>query len=261
MIFDSSEFRKIAMQGQKLDGEYIVDAHTHIGGPGRASHIPKSSTDEIITEMDRLGVSRALTVPTYGATSDFVIGNDIAAEAVAKYPDRFVGFAAVNPHYHSEIDAELDRCRDMGLRGLRLITDYPAYPVESASFFTAYEYAHNHGWIMDHYGWGAAQFLDNVATAFSNACFIVGHYTLAYAELVAKRDNIFQSTCGAVHFADIKNLLDVVPAEKVVFGSGFPEMPTMFSMGPILYADISDDDKRKILGLTAKSILETWPGK
>lgn len=261
MTPNDSKFRETAMQGRRLEGEYIVDAHTHIGGLGRTSHIPSSSTDEIVREMDRLGVSRAMTLPFYGTTSDFAFGNDLAADAVARYPERFVGFAAVNPYYHAEIDAELDRCRDMGLRGVRLIADYPDYPVESPSFFPAYEYAHSHGWIMENYSWGPAQFLDNVATAFAHICFIVGHFSLTYAELVARRENIFQCTAGAVHFADIKNLLDVVPPEKVVFGSEFPEMPMMFGMGPILYADISDDDKRKILGLTAKSILERWPGR
>jgi hypothetical protein len=260
MMFEISKFREMAMRGERLEGEYIVDAHTHIGGYSRTSHVPKSSTQEIIEEMDRLGVDKAVMLPFYGTTSDFAFGNDIAADAVAHYPDRFVGLASVNPYYHFEIEDELERCREMGLRGVRLISDVQVYPVESPAFFPAYDYAHSHRWIMENQHWGPPQFFDNVATTFSRACFIVGRFSLIYSNVIAKHDNIFQCTAGAVNFADISKLLDVVPSDKVVFGSDFPELPLMFSMGPILYARISDDDKRNILGLTAKGMLERWSG-
>jgi len=35
----------------------------------------------------------------------------------------------------------------------------------------------------------------------------------------------------------------------------------MFSLAPILYARISDDIKRAIIGLNAKAMIERWPGK
>ena len=57
-----------------------------------------------------------------------------------------------------------------------------------------------------------------------------------------------------------EKLLEVVPAEKILFGSDFPDLPVMFSMAPILYARISDQDKRRILGQTAREIIEKWPG-
>lgn len=261
MKIEHSELRECAMNGKKLEGEYIIDAHTHIGGSGRVSHTPDSFTDEIVGQMDRLGVAKAIILPFPGTTSDFVYGNTRSGEAVRQYPDRFVGLASVNPHYINEMEAELKRCRDMELRGVRLVADYPEFPIESPNFFPAYEFAHEHGWIMENQTWGAPQFLDNVATAFSNACFIVGLYTLQYADLIPKHDNIYQSTAGAVNFADIENLVKAVPIEKIIFGSDFPELPLMFGMGPILYARISDEEKRKILGFNAKQLLEEWPGK
>lgn len=258
MNFDQSLLKHAAAEGRTLDGEYIIDAHTHVGGMGRVSHTPDSSTDEIVGEMDRLGVDRAIILPFHGTTSDFVFGNTLAGNAIKQYPDRLVGFAAVNPHYGAELDAELNRSRDLGLRGLRLVADYPEFPIESPGFFPAYEYAHEHHWMMENQNWGAPQFLDNVATAFGNACFLVGQFTLHYADIIAKHDNIFQTTAGAVHFADIENLVKAISADKILFGSDFPELPLMFSMGSILYARISDEDKRKILGLNAQRMLEEW---
>ncbi len=261
MEFEKSALREAAMQGLRMEDGCVIDSHTHVGGFGRTSHTPDSSSDEIVKEMDRLGIGRAIILPFPGTTSDFVYGNDHAIKAVQRFPERFVGLATVNPHYVTEMKSELSRCRDLGLRGVRPAPDYPDYPIESANFFPAYEFADDHAWIMENQNWGLPQFLDNVATAFSKACFIVGIYTLKYAHLLARHDNIYQSTAGAVHFADIENLLELVPVEKVIFGSDFPELPIMFGMGPILYARISDEDKRKILGQNAQKLLEKWPGK
>ena len=149
----------------------------------------------------------------------------------------------------------------MGLRGIKLIADYQRYPTEGPGLFPAYEYAHENSWMILNHNWGSPAFLDNVATTFSKACFIIGHFSLAYAEVVAKHANVFQCTCAALNFADTEALVDAIPADKIVFGSDMPDLPLMFSMAPVLFARISDDDKRWILGLSAKSMIERWPGR
>ena len=255
-----SVFRQIAMLGRKLEGEYVIDAHTHLGGLSKWYHLPDSSTDDMIAEMDRHGIDRIITFPFSSITSDFAHGNDMVAAAVIAHPDRLVGFACVNPHYHTEMKAELDRCKQIGLRGIKMIGAYQLYPAEGPNFFPAFEYAHENSWMMLNHNWGSPEYLDKLAGIFTNACFIIGHYSTAYAEVIAKYDNIFQCTCAALNFGQIEVLLDVVPADRIVYGSDFTDLPIMFSMAPILYARISDDDKRKILGLTAKAMIERWPG-
>lgn len=258
---ESSELRKLAMLRESLAGEYIVDAHTHMGGLTKLYHVPDGADEDMIHEMDRIGVDQAITFSFSGITSDYVYGNDLTAEAADKYPDRFIGFSCVNPHYHTEMKCELERCAKMGLRGIKLIADYQKYPVDGPGLFPAYEYAHENSWMILNHNWGSPQFLDKLATTFSNACFIIGHYfSPIYVDVIAKHDNIFQCTCAALNFGDHEAMVDAIPAEKIVFGSDMPDLPLMFSLAPILYARISDDDKRKILGLTAKSMIERWPG-
>ena len=256
-----SKFREMAMLGKKLDGEYILDAHTHIGGRSKIYHLPDSSTDEMVAEMDRHGIDLAITFPFSGITSDFAFGNDVTSDGVNRYPDRFVGFACCNPHYHAEMKDELERCKGMGLRGIKLIAGYQRYPAEGPGLFPAYEYAHENCWPILNHNWGTPKFLDKLASTFSNACFVIGHFSLAYAVVVLAHDNVFQCTCAALNFGDIEALVDAVPPDKIVYGSDFTDLPIMFSMAPILYARISDDDKRKILGLTAKTVLDRWPGQ
>jgi predicted TIM-barrel fold metal-dependent hydrolase len=264
MKHENSTFRKAVMLREKLEGELVIDAHTHIGSRSSIYHLPDSSNADLVREMDRLGVSQAITFSFAGVTSDYVLGNDVCAQAVSEYPDRFIGFTVVNPHYHTEMKAELERCRAMGLRGIKLISDYQLYPVEGPGLFPAYEYAHEHGLMILSHNWGPPAFLDKLATTFSNACFILGHYfsgaAAGYAEVVAKRDNVYQCTCAALNFGDHETMVDLMPVEKIVFGSDVPDLPTMFSLAPILYARISDDAKRKIIGLNAKAMIDRWPG-
>ncbi|MHB9038251.1 MAG: amidohydrolase family protein [Armatimonadota bacterium] len=252
MMWDKSVLKDMAAMGEALAGEYVVDVHTHLGGPN-------NSVDDMIREMDRLGVNTAVTF--HGITSDFVYGNDAVTAAINNFPDRLVGLAIVNPHYRTEVETELERSRANGLRGIKIIADYQRYPSDGPNLFPAFEYAHEHGWIILSHDWGQPAFLDNLATTFSNACFIVGRFTPLYADLITSHDNIFQCTTGSVHFGDIKALTELIPADKIVFGSDYPNLPIMFSMGPILYSRIDDDDKRKIIGLNARGILERWPGK
>ena len=260
MTAQSSVFRDIAALGAKLDGELIIDAHTHTGGLSKWYHLPDGSTPEMIREMDRHGVDRIITFPFSSITSDYAFGNDTVAGAVRTYPERMVGFACVNPHYHMEIKDELERCRQMGLRGIKMIAAYQLYPAEGPNLIPAYEYAHEHSWPMLNHDWGSPEYLDKLATTYCNACFIIGHYSLAFAEVIARHDNVFQCTCAALNFGDMERLVDIMPSEKIVYGSDFTDIPIMFSMAPILYARITDDDKRNILGLAAKGILERWPG-
>lgn len=259
----NSMFRELAMLRKKLDGEYVVDAHTHVGGLSKIYHLPDSSTDEMVAEMDRHGIELAITFPFAGITSDYAFGNDTVAAAVGQYPDRFIGFACVNPHYHSEMEDELERSAAAGLRGIKLISDYQQYPTDGPKLFPAYEFAHEHSWMILNHNWGPPQFLDKLARTFSKACFIIGHYSsgVSYADVIDSHDNVFQCTCAALNFGDIEALVDAVPADRIVFGSDFPDLPIMFSLAPILYARISDDDKRAIVGLTAKSMIERWPGR
>jgi len=261
MTGEDSRFRDIAMRGGKLDGEYIVDIHTHIGGRSSIYHLPDASTDDMVAEMDRHGIDLAVTFPFSAITSDFKAGNDVVADGIERHPDRLVGFACVNPHYHTEMSVELQRCKKMGMRGIKLIADYQNYPREGSQLFPAYEFAHENHWPMLNHCWGSPEFLDKLATTYNKACFIIGHYDLIYADVIARHDNVFQCTCAALNFGDMEKLLQIVSADKIVYGSDFTDLPIMFSMGPILYARISDDDKRKILGLTAKSLLKNWPGK
>lgn len=251
----ADKFREYALAGQLLKDELVIDAHTHLGLCS-LYHIPDGDTGSVVKEMDRLGIDRACTFAFAGVNSDFVYGNDVTAEAMESYPDRFVGFAVMNPHYPEEMVPELERCRSQGFRGIKLIAAYQGYPDDGPNFVPAYEFAHENRWIVLSHSWSRPEFLDRLATDYPNATFIIGHCDMQYAEVVKQRPNVYQCTCAALSFGDIERMVEAMPVEKIVYGSDFTDLPMPFSFGPILYARIPDDAKRAILGPNMKAVLE-----
>ncbi len=256
-IYEGSKFREMAINGEPLKGELVIDAHTHLGYFNHY-HIPDSDIPSVVREMDRTGVNHACTFAFAGVNSDFVYGNDVTAEAMRLFPDRFTGFTVVNPHYPHEMVPELERCHKLGFRGIKLIAAYQDYPAEGPAFIPACGYAHENGLFMLNHYWGSPEHLDHLARTYSRACFIIGHFSIDYAEVVKRRSNVYQCTCAALMYNDIEKTASCMPDEKIVYGSDFTDLPIMFSMGPVLFARISDESKRRILGLNMERLLDEW---
>lgn len=253
-----AKFLEYARSGKPLKGELVIDSHTHLG-VFNYYHIADGDTDSVVREMDRLGVDRACTFSFAGVTSDFIYGNDVVAAAMAEHPNRFVGFAVVNPHYPDDMKSELERCLALGFKGIKLIAAYQNYPEEGPNYYPAYEFAHENRLMTLSHHWGSPEFLDRLARDYSNATFIIGHWfhLPEYGEVVRNRANVYQCTCAAgLFFGDIERMVATLPVEKIVYGSDFTDLPMMFSLGPVLYARISDDDKRAILGLNMQRVLQ-----
>ncbi|MHA1832765.1 MAG: amidohydrolase family protein [Candidatus Baldrarchaeia archaeon] len=252
------KFLKLAKAGLPIEDELVIDAHTHLGGYFNLYHIPFGDVKGVIEELDRLGIDKICTFSFAGVNSDFTLGNDLVAKAVKEYPDRIIGYTTLNANYPHEWIPELERCRKLGLKGIKIICEYQGTTTEKTDFSPVYRYANdNHMIIINHY-WGSPQFLDSLAEKYPNACFMIGHYSINYAEVLSKRKNVYQCTCAALMFGDIEKLLKVVNVDKIVYGSDLTDLDGPFGLAPILYAKISEEDKRKILGQNMQRILNKY---
>jgi hypothetical protein len=251
-------FLKLAKSGLPIEGETVIDAHTHIGGYFDLYHIPFGGINGIVEQMDRLGIMKICAFSFSGICSDFVLGNDQVMCAVREWPDRIVGYATINANYPEEWIPELERCRRGGLRGIKIICEYQGTTTERTNFTPLYRYANENHLIMINHQWGSPEFLDSLAERYADACFIIGHYSTQYSEVLRKRKNVYQCTCAALMFHDVEKLLEVVRADKIVYGSDLADLDGPFGLSPILYAKIGDEEKRMILGLNMQKILERY---
>lgn len=101
-----------------------VDAHCHVGPGTMAAQQP----DELLRDMDRLGVSRSVLVPWDAALAVYNReGNDYVLAQAAAHPDRFWAFAGVNPWYGKAAVDELRRAARQGACGLKLAPHYQGF--------------------------------------------------------------------------------------------------------------------------------------
>ena len=129
----------------------IIDFHTHITAPeiiGRRDEYlvrdawfrdlyanPKarlSSAEDLLAAMDRDSVGQAVVFGFGWRDMDLCRrDNDYVIESVARYPDRLIGFAIVNPKCGPEAVREIERCAAAGLVGIgELMPDGQGYRLD-----------------------------------------------------------------------------------------------------------------------------------
>ena len=129
----------------------IIDFHTHITAPEiiarRDEYLvrdawfrdlyakPKArlrSAEDLIAAMDRAAVDRAVVFGFGWRDMDLCRqDNDYVIESVARYPERLIGFAIVNPAAGDEAIQEIERCAAAGLCGIgELMPDGQGYRLD-----------------------------------------------------------------------------------------------------------------------------------
>lgn len=252
---EKSLFHQKALNGEPLHGELLLDSHTHLGRTN-IYHLPDAEPADLVREMDRLGVQAAVVFSYAGVTGDYQYGNDLVAAAVREYPGRFIGFALVSPNYPDEMLSELERCRALGLRGIKLIPSYQGYPEEGEALHTAYAFAHEHHWPVLSHNFGRDDHLRQLARDYPNAIFIRGHGTWRGNVVVRDCANVYDCTVIPPYYGYVERMARFVGPEKILWGSDAPDLPTLWSLGPVLTARIPDDWKRLILGGNLQRILD-----
>jgi uncharacterized protein len=256
-MVDTQSFTQLARQGLPIRGELVLDAHTHMG-QGEHYFLPRSDPEGLVANMERYGITCACTFSFAGVSSDYRYGNDLVADAVRRFPQRFIGYTVVNPSYPEDIVPELERGTQIGLRGVKLITHYQGHSEETPRLFPVYEWCQARRKIILSHQWGAPSFLTEVARRYPDVCFVIGHLNLAYAEAVRLRDNVYTTTTFVPWPGAIAQAVQAFGASKILFGSDFPDLDPSLNLGPLLTARIRDEEKRAILGGNMAGILQRY---
>lgn len=257
-----------ARQGLPFDNELVIDAHAHLSSYGRF-YIPRTDVASIVEVMDRCGVRAAAVSDILSLVGDYREGNRAVAEAADAFPGRFIGYASANPNYPlDEVEADLESwlSSHTWMRGVKLHPTLHLYPVTGPRYRVAYEVAARHRVPLLSHTWGdgeEAQRCDpamfaGLAEAYPSVPFILGHtggvlpgYRSA-VEVARRYPNIYLELCGSFQTMGlVEYLVDEVGADKILFGSDVLFLALTAELGRVVYAKISTEDKRKILGLNA----------
>jgi predicted TIM-barrel fold metal-dependent hydrolase len=264
----SDRFCDMGRRGQLLDGVRVIDAHAHLGFCQIG--VLASSAERMVGVMDRIGVEKVAISSFAAIGPDAELGNDAVRKVVDRYPDRFIGYAAVNPNYTSEIVFELDRCfSGHQFKAIKIHPSFHDYPVCGEGYVKVYEFANSRGIPILSHTWGSADILEKLATQYSNVNFISAHAGgydprkgndkgfSKLLDLAREKPNVYLDVTFSVIFAGaFKELVERVGADKLLYASDCPFLNMPFQIGRVLMADVCDEVKLEILGQNAARLFK-----
>ena len=258
-----------------------------------------ANADRLIKEMDEAGIDKTVLLALDG---EFIFSskvtykeyNDKLAEYINKYPNRFIGFAGIDPRRGKEAINELERCiQDLGFKGVKFWTLTGFYP-DDLQFYPFYERVEQLGAvILCHTGMGPAGtylkycrpiYVDKVAVDFPKINFIMAHignpWTSEAIAVATKNPNVyFDISMWEVHlrfapFAFFQTLIEAKMTcgiNKILFGTDWPLFTSILSLKEYVdgikkmklpppmkmmgFPEFTEEEKSKILGENAKKVL------
>ena len=276
----------------------IIDFHTHITAPEiidrRDEYLvrdawfrdlyanPKarlSSAEDLLAAMDRDSVEQAVVFGFGWRDMEMCRrDNDYVIESVARYPDRLIGFAIVNPQCGSEAVREIERCAAAGLVGIgELMPDGQGYRLDDQKIMAPIvEVAMEHdmvllthssepvGHLYPGKGTVTPDEIIRFARLFPDAKLVCAHWgggTIFYElmpEVSRIMCNVYYDTAASLFLYqdDIFTLAARWAPGKVLFATDFPLIGPGTFIRRLEAARMPTATRRRILGGNAWRILK-----
>jgi len=171
--------------------------------PGSVS--PRADADTIYQAMR--GVDRAIVFSLRYVDSAGIDGNDeVTAAAVKKYPDKFVGFAAVDPRRRDAMELLEHAIEDLGLKGVKFGPIYNGVSLLDPRMEPVYRYCvKNNLPLTMHMGttfaenapieYGRPLAVDEIASRYPDVKLIMAHMAHPWSDecivIARKRSNVY----------------------------------------------------------------------
>lgn len=246
----------------------IIDFHTHIGSTragtyedhGERSMLQFGKTTEAIEQsMEICGITQSVTFAFPMLQSKQKEAND-EVFALVKNKPQFIPFAFLDPRLAESPDL-LRQYVARGAQGLKLHPICHGYVVSNSMCYPMIEAAQSlHIPVLIHTGWGEygeVRFIQKLAKDFPNLSIVIGHL-LEYQDIftiVPPLKNVSVETSYSTHPRRIAQAVDILGADRVIFGSDIPCSTPGFELYKVTHAPISDADKAKILHENAARLL------
>ena len=242
----------------------IIDIHSHIGDPWFAYWKKNVDVEDHLASMDRWGVDKRCVSwwQPHNAPDE---GNKVIAEVCKKYPKRFLGFAVINPRWYQGAVDEVKKAKEeLGMVGLKFHPAACHYHSDSPCLNKVMEKGIELGFPML-FHCGADEYsnprnLGNLAARFPEATIIMAHMgeeaSFEGISTAGEYSNIVLDTTGSMNWYRVLNFaLELVGDERIVFGMDFPAYNPGPEISKVRDADISESQKKKIMGENAARIL------
>ncbi len=250
----------------------IIDAHAHIfpdkiadkaaegiGGFYNITAKYDGTLGTLLEQGSAAGVDKFLVQSVATVPEQVRSINNYISECVSRYPDRLIGFGAMHPDFE-DIVGETERIVSLGLKGIKLHSDFQRFNLDEKRAYAIYEAAEGRLPILFHigdprYDYSAPERLMRVVKRFSKLTVIAAH--LAGWTMWDKGAEIFEGSgiyadCSSSLYAlapdRAAKLIRKIGADKVFWGTDYPLWGAAEELERFRSLPLSDEEKDKILG-------------
>ncbi len=276
----------------------IVDFHTHIFSPtiqekhdaflqqdtcfrllyGHQNAKLATATD-IIASMDEHHIDVSVIL-NLGWTSHelCVMTNDYILESIAHYPNRLIGFCAIQPIAGDNALQEIERCAASGARGIGEIRpDIQGFTLSDATIMRPVAQmlikrnmmllTHASEPVGHHYDGKGSITPDTIypfIVDFPELRIICAHwggglpFYALMPEVSAALKNVYFDTAATPFLykpAIFKHVADIIGSDHILFGSDYPLMPPKRVLDQLTASGLNQEARDKICGENAQRLL------
>jgi len=277
----------------------IIDFHTHIFHPALRKNRPRylgqdpcfdmlyadpkakiATAEEIVESMDRENIDISVVLNIGWASHELCCEtNDYILESIARYPDKLIGFCAVQPLAGDKAVYELERCINGGIKGIgELRCDTQEFDITDKAVMApiagiaienrlivlthssepvGHAYA-GKGSITPDKLYGFIQNFPELNIVCAHWGGGLPFYTLMPEVAGALSNAYFDTAASPFLYNNVifKQVTDITGADKILFGSDYPLIRQNRLVESIQSLDLPEEVKRKILGENARRLLE-----
>lgn len=250
----------------------VVDARLHIALD--AAPTDPGGVEDVLRRMDRNGIATAVAAPAPAyETPDGVASTarqNAALRAVLdRWPDRFLaGLGVAEPRHGARAVPEARRAvTDLGLAGLAFDNDVAGLAIDSDAMLPLLEELSGHEGVVAAVVTGAysvlrspfrlgvvARRLPTLRFLACNAFADITHETASH-DLAERCPNVWFCLDNAkTQLFTVERAVEHVGAGRVLYGSGIPAVERSLHLEMVRIADVTDEDRARILGSTARRL-------
>ncbi len=277
----------------------IVDFHTHIFPPGLKEHREKyldgdscfqslysspaakvATAEDLVSAMDKDGIEISVALNFGWQSHELCVEtNNYILEAISRYPDRLVGFCAIQPLTGEKAIYEMERCARAGFKGVgELRPDAQGFDLaDRVSMAPIAEAAKKLGLILlfhtsepvghDYKGKGQVT-PDQVyrfITAFPDVSVVCAHwggglpfYALMPEVAMAFQNAYFDTAATPLLYKPqiYRSVSEIIGSDKILFGSDYPLLSAGRLVSQIRSVELDVHDTNAILGGNAQKLLK-----
>ena len=240
----------------------------------QAPSVREGSMAKLLEEMDsadvRIGVVTGRTGTVFGS-----VENSVIEDLVAAHPGRFVGVAYIAPHDRKAAIAEIDRAMKAGFKGVVLEPGLanPPMHLDDARLYPVYAYLEDNRIPLVFMAGGNAgpditysspEHIDRIARDFPTLTIVSAHGSWPWVSQILhvcyRRPNLYLSP-DMYMFGGLPGALDYINAangfmaDRFIFGSAYPLLPTDEAVRRFLKFPIKDEVVDRVMYENAARVL------